>query len=104
MVQYSSAEVYVSSATTIKEKIVRINAVIDALLTSALTAAANGHVKEYSLDDGQTKISTSYNSAKDVHDSIAAFERIKQYYLNQLNGRVIRLVDSKNFTGRNYGR
>jgi hypothetical protein len=104
MVYYDSAAIYVESAKTLKEKITRIDAIITALETQALVAAGNSIIQEYSLDDGQTKIRTMYKSAKDVALSIDAFEAIKQRYINQLNGRMTRLVDGKNFTNiRNYG-
>lgn len=97
MVIFDSSAIYIDSAATLAEKIERTQAIITALETSALTAAANGHITEYSLDDGQTKIRTAYRSPKEVEDSITAFERILQRYINQSNGRHMRLVDSKNF-------
>lgn len=104
MIIYDSAAIYIEIATTLKDKIAKIDAVITALETSALTAAGKGAIQEYSLDDGQTKIRTVYRNAKEVADSISAFETIRQRYINQLNGRMTRLVDSKNFTNRMYGR
>jgi len=97
MVYYDSADIYISSASSLREKITRIQAIITALENAALTGAANGHLSEYSLDDGQTKIRTAYRSMTEVADSINAFEAIKQRWVNQLNGRHVRLVDSKNF-------
>jgi hypothetical protein len=97
MVTYDSADIYISSATTLRAKITRIDAIITALEDAALKGAATGNLTEYSLDDGQTKIKTAYRSMDDVEKSITAFERIKERYINKLNGRHVRLVDSKNF-------
>jgi len=97
MTIYDSAEIYISSATSTRSKITRIDAIIDALFTTALKAAENGDVTEYSLNDGQTTIRTVYKDAAAVMASIKSYEAIKQMYINQLNGRVFRLVDSKNF-------
>lgn len=97
MVIYDSAGVYINSVTDAKDKIVRIDAVINALLETAAKAAANDNITEYTLDSGQTKIKTMYRGAASVMASIKAFETLKQIYVNQVNGRVIRLVDSKNF-------
>lgn len=94
---YDSAAIYIDSAQTLEDKITRIDAVINALQTSALKAAETGNISEYSLDDGQTKIKTAYRDVVQVASSISAFERIKQTYINQLNGRVMRLMDQKNF-------
>jgi hypothetical protein len=94
---YDSCAIYIDSATTVAARIVRIDAVIDALESSMLKAAAGENISEYSLDDGQTKISTVYRSTDQIMNSIMGLEKLKQYYINRLNGRVVRLVDSKNF-------
>lgn len=99
MVRYDSAAVYIESASSIRQKITRLDAIIDALLTTVLKSAENGDVQEYWLNDGQTQIKTSYRSAKEVLDAVNVFERTKQIYVNRLNGRVMRLVDGKNFIG-----
>lgn len=104
MVTYNSAATYITSVTSLEAKIARIDAIITALEVTALTAASNDNITEYMLDNGQTKIQTSYRGAGAVLKSIAGFEAMKQMYLNQLNGRVIRLVDGKNFIGRRNGR
>lgn len=104
MVTYDSANIYIQCATTLEGKIARIDAIITALEDTALKAAANDNISEYSLNDGQTIIRTVYKGADAVLNSIMAFEKIKQMYVNRLNGRVFRLVDGKNFTGRRNGR
>jgi hypothetical protein len=104
MALYDSAAIYIDSADTLKDKITRIDAVIDALLTVALKAAANENITEYSLNDGQTQIKTAYRGSDSVMKSIQAFESIKQMYVNRLNGRHIRLMDSKNFTRKDFNR
>lgn len=102
MVYYESCAVYVSSATSLKERLVKIDAVILMLMNSALKAAETANMSEYSLDDGQTKIKTVYNGAAGVANALTIFETQKQMILNQLNGRITRHVDSKNLN--RYGR
>lgn len=92
-----TADVYIESAKDVKDKIRRIDAIINGLTSAALKAAATGNISEYMLDDGQTKISSTYRNPLEVQRSIMAFETIKQQYINQLNGYTIRLVDSSNF-------
>lgn len=92
---YDSAAAYIEDCTSLEEKVTRIDAIIDALLTTALKAAGNDNVTEYSLDDGQTKIKTVYRGADAIMASIRSFEQLRQIYLNRLNGHVVRLVDSK---------
>jgi hypothetical protein len=104
MVSYDSAQIYIQCGSTLLDKIARIDAIITALEDTALKAASTDNITEYQLNDGQTIIKTVYKGADSVMRSIMAFEKIKQMYVNRLNGRVIRLVDSKNFTGRRNGR
>lgn len=104
MVQYDSAAIYLESCTTVRAKIVAIDAIIAALMLTAAKAASTDNIEEYWLDDGQTKIKTLYRGTAAVFESINAFEKLKQMYINQLNGRIVRLVDGKNFIGPRNGR
>lgn len=97
-VYYDSADIYVETGTTLREKIVKVDAIIEALETSALKAAGKNSIQEYTLNDGQTTIRAAYRSASEVEASITAFERIRQRYINRLNGRHMRFVDGKNLS------
>lgn len=103
-VTYDSADIFIQSATTLEAKIAKIDAIITALEDVALTAAGNDNISEYELNDGQVKIKTAYRGAAAVLKSIMDFEKIRQMYVNRLNGRVVRMVDGKNFTGNRHGR
>jgi len=100
IVTYDSSEICIRSKKTLAEKIKTIDAMITALESTVLKAVGTANIDEYQLNDGQTIIKTIYRNATDVINSITALEAIRQRYVNQLNGRMIRLVDSKNFTGR----
>jgi hypothetical protein len=104
MVVYERADIYIQSCTTLKDKITAIDNIIDALFATALKAAAGDNISQYMLNDGQTIINATYKGVHQIQASIAVFERLRQMYINRLNGRVIRLVDSKNFTGGFNGR
>lgn len=97
MVEYNRASLYLETKSSIREKIIAIDAIIDALLVSAADAASNEGITEYWLDDGQTKIKTVYRSSESIFKGITAFQRLRQIYVNRLNGRVSRLVPSKSF-------
>mgnify|MGYP007115160362 CR=1 FL=1 len=84
MVVFDSADIYILGAPTMCEQLARIEAVINALYATAIKAAANGNISEYSLDDGQTKIRTVYKDASSVQASILAFERLKQDLINKI--------------------
>jgi len=97
MVIYDSAFIYIDSATSLRDKITRIDAIIDALLNTALASAATDNFTEYVLDDGQTKIRATYKGTDAIFNSINVLERTKQIYVNRLNGRTFRLVPGKSF-------
>ena len=82
-----SEKVYIESATDVQSRIARIEAIIAALETQLLSGAANGDVSSYSLDDGQTKISTQYRSIDAVMTGLKALDTLRTRLLNQLNGR-----------------
>jgi hypothetical protein len=99
-IYFDSADIYVDSCADLRAKIAAIDNILAALDTAALKAAANAGIQEYMLNDGQTIIKKIYRSASEVEASITAFEKIRQRYINRLNGRVTRLVDGKNFNGK----
>jgi hypothetical protein len=102
MIVYSKASEYIASCTTVRARIAAIEAIQEALLITGLKAAENGDISQYSLNDGQTIIQTTYRTAGDIQKSYMSFETMKQLLINQLRGRMIRLVDRKNFRGYGY--
>ena len=103
MVYFESEKVYVASATTNAARLVKIDALIDALLLSSINSMTNADVQGYMLNDGQTVIKTEYRDPAQIANTIKSLENMKQYYLNQLNGRRVRLMDGKNFfNNRNF--
>jgi len=97
---FLKASEYVDSCTTLKQKIAAINAVQDALLTTAMKAVEVGHITQYSLNDGQTIIQETYRNSKEITDAYNGFEVIKQMYVNRMAGRLTRLMHNTNFTRR----
>ncbi len=100
MVVYDSFDKYMESCSTLRARIIAIDAVIEALLLTAAKAAATDNITEYWLNDGQTMIKTMYKGTDGIYASIKNFETLRNYYQIKLNGgRMTRLVDAKNFTG-----
>ena len=102
-VYYDTAAIYIDRPASLCDKIERIDTIIDALLTNALVSAGKANIEEYSLNDGQTVIREKYRSSVDIEKAIFAFEKVKQVYVNRLNGRMVRLVDGKSINGGSYG-
>jgi hypothetical protein len=97
MVVYNAASEYIRTGTNNKEKIDKIEIVIEALELVMLEAADKDNIEEYELNDGQTKIRTVYRGVQSVMAAIMALEKLKMYYINRTVGRQVRLVDEKNF-------
>lgn len=86
--------VYIDSATTLLERIARIDAIIDALLLQmSNVGTSHSDLASYSLNDGQTTISTQYTTPELITNAINGFERMRERYLNKLNGRGMILRD-----------
>lgn len=102
VVEYVSCGIYLESATSLKDRIAKTLQVINALENQRLSAALDGsksNIKEYSLDDGQTKIKTVYRDLSEINNTIFALEKELERMYNKLNGRMVRLTDGKNFKG-----
>lgn len=97
MITFDSAGLYIQSKKTLQDRILAIDAIIEALELTALNMAGKDDIQEYHLNDGQTIIKTIYKGSVGVASAIDDFERIKQRYVNRYNGRMVRLVDGKNF-------
>lgn len=78
---------YVESATDIIAKINRLNDLIDLLLENSTNIIENSGIAEYDFDDSQVKIKTVYRSASDLTKDIFNLQKLRETYINQVNGR-----------------
>jgi len=97
---YEKDSSYIQSQTTIEAKVAAIDAIVDALMTQALTLAQQGEpVTEFMLNDGQTIIKAVYRSPEQVYKSIEVLEKLRNYYTNT-GRRNIRMINWRNLIGR----
>lgn len=97
MVFFDRCGLYIQSKQSLQDKIAAIDAIIDALIIQSADAILSENISEYQLNDGQTIIKQVYRGSANISKAILAYESIKQIYVNRLNGRVVRSIDSKNF-------
>jgi len=73
--------------------------IINTLMAAAAAAALNANIQAYRYDDGQSKTNMEYRDVKAIAAQIMAFTALQQMYLQMpnMNGRMMRLIDSKNF-------
>lgn len=84
---FKSISEYLGSKTSYRARIQAIDALIDAILLKLADNVGNVDISEYQMDDGQMKVRTAYRTPEDATKGIEALEKIKQNYINQLNGR-----------------
>ncbi len=104
MVSYDKCGLYINSKTTARERIAAIDEIITALMGVVLESIGTANITEFTLNDGQTVIKGVYRKAQDVIDAVTDLERVKQFYINQINGRMHRAVEGKNLLPRGYYR
>lgn len=102
---YLSIDADLESCTSLRAKIVKIDAIIDSLLNTALKSVAKGDKVEYLIDTGQSKQKVVYSSITTITAAIREYESIRELYEDKLNGRIAnqyRNVDQRNLRRRNY--
>jgi phage shock protein A len=91
-------EVYIESASSLKDRICRIEELIEQMELNLVTVTAGqgAVIDQYQMDDGQMTVRTSYRSVDDIEQGIHALEKLKQRYVNRFNGRSVSLRDARN--------
>lgn len=100
-IEYHSVYNYLDSISSTYDRILAIDALIDKNIL-AIGAGLDGMgatVAMYELDDGQVRIKTNYRSIQDIINANSALEKMKQLYVNRLNGRTTVLRDKSTFRG-----
>lgn len=93
MAHFENITLYLETATCLKDKVDKMDAIIAALEDAALRGAEGQEFDEYWLDTGQSKIKSIFRDPTQIFKAIISYEKMRQIYLNRLNGRVVRLVD-----------
>ena len=95
--EYNSISLYLETKVSLLDRINAIDKLIDAMILSVADSVVTANIAEYNLDDGQVKVKTAYRNPMDVQNGILSLEKIKQIYVNRLNGRVFCLRDENAF-------
>jgi hypothetical protein len=95
---YKTAGAYLETCASREAKIAALNEIQNALITTAMKAVQNGHISQYSMNNGQTIIQETYRSPAEVMEAYNKIEQIKQMLVNQ-GTRVVRLLDLRSFNG-----
>jgi hypothetical protein len=101
MIIYSELDANLETCASIQAKITKLDAIIDALFTTALRLVAKGDKIEYQIDTGQTKQRVVYASVDSVRLAISEYEKLRQMYVNKIIGNQYRNIDQRNLRRRN---
>lgn len=86
--------IYIEGAETLEARLSRINTIIETLETRMVEAGAGQALTaQYSLNDGQVTISTTYRTPESIAQAIFWYEKLAEKLRNKLNGRVVALRD-----------
>lgn len=102
--------VYVDKAAWVKvrtkekslERIAAIELIIDELMLAAAESALKGDLKEFNIDDGQTKEKVIFENVAGITASINSLMKLQDLLMSRVNGQVIRLVDSNALPNNRY--
>lgn len=86
-VNFCTISEYVQSASDLVGRIAKINSLIDAMELVLIDSTGSANYSEYQMDDGQMKVRASYRNPSEVTAGINELEKLKQRYINRLNGR-----------------
>jgi len=79
--------IYIQSASSIQDRIARLDQIITALELRMIDNSENLNIEEYRINDGQIQIQTEYQDLDNIQKAIFGYERLKEKYINKLNGR-----------------
>ena len=100
-VVYYNIPAYLESCTTLKARIAAIDAILNGMEIAILKATTTGQFEEYKIDTGQTKNEVRYRSLNELNLAYSKLLETQQMLYARYNanrqGRVLRLVDGKNF-------
>ena len=83
---------YINIYTDPSAKLTQVRNILDAFDTLQLELIEKGAVKEYTLNDGQVKISREYGSLKEISDSRLSYEQLANRLIEKIEGRQVRIL------------
>lgn len=86
--QFCTIPQYIESQSSLREKIIAYDLIIEGMEASYLVAVTSGHLDEYQMDDGQMKVRAKYRSITDMNNALIGLQKLRQMYVSRYNGRV----------------
>lgn len=86
---YMTISEYFESKSKLIGKIATYDLLIEGMERAILEATVSGNLTDYELDDGQMKVRARYRSITDMSNAMTGLMKLRQMYINQLNGRTV---------------
>lgn len=90
--EYMTIPQYIECKSKLIGKVATYDILIESMESALLEATVSGHLSEYEMDDSMMRVRTRYRSINDMQNALNGLRRIRQDYINKINGRVTRLV------------
>lgn len=101
MIVYASIPQIIQSCTTLQARIDMVDIILNNLEIAIADAATSGKFESYKLDTGQTKNEVIYRSIAELNKAHEGLFQMQLKMIARLNnnksGRVMRMVDEKQF-------
>ena len=85
---YTSISHFVEEKSKLIGKVATYDLLIEGMEAAILESTVSGHLVQYELDDGQMKVRTMYRNTKEMVATMDGLIKIRQRYVNKLNGSV----------------
>lgn len=89
---YMTIPQYIECKSKLIGKLATYDILIESMEKAVLEATVSGQYAEYEMDDSQMKVRARYRSIDQMVSGLQGLRKIRQDYINQYNGRGIRLV------------
>lgn len=90
--EYMTIPQFVECQSKLIGKVATYDIIIEKFEQALLEGAASGHLLQWELDDGQMKVRSQYRNVNDMTEAMNGLIKLRQYYVNKANGRLMRLV------------
>lgn len=87
-IEYMTIPQYIECKSKLIGKVATYDILIESMEAALLEATVSGHLAEYEIDDSMMRVRTRYRSITDMGNALNGLIRIRQYYINKINGRV----------------
>lgn len=88
---FSTPGEFIDSATTLKERRVKLNQLYDALLTTLINNSSKAGIQEMQINDGQSIVKATYRNPSEIQTAMDKITDQINIIDHRLKGRFVKL-------------